>query len=139
VSFLKLRNGFVSNSSTSSFICIGWNLFLEELLMDLLVEWTKSLDCFFDGDKDKVQETINLMKYQPGFAYKFFHQNNMEIEGEYKNIIGVMIDTNDVSADNFMEKMEQLNKRSINNKLMNCMDKYLNNKKTVLTINYRNG
>ncbi len=136
---MKIRNGFVSNSSTSSFICIGWMLTLDDLLDLFLTEWTKSLECFFNGDIDKVNETINLMKYQPGFAYKFFHQNDMEIEGEYKNIIGVMIDSYDVSVDNFMEKMKQLNKRSINNKLMNCMDKHFNDKKNVLTINYRNG
>lgn len=136
---MKIRNGFVSNSSTSSFICIGWDLTVEELMNSCLTDWTKSLECFFDSNMDKVKETIDLMKYQPGFIYKFFHQNNMEIDGEYNDVIGVMLDTDDVSADNFMEKMEQLNKRSLNNKLMNCMDKHLNNKKTVFTINYRNG
>ena len=35
---MKIRNGFVSNSSTSSFICFGWNYELDNEMEKLSLE-----------------------------------------------------------------------------------------------------
>lgn len=56
---MKIRNGFVSNSSTSSFICLGWetnNLNINEKFITEFKNFLKTNNISIDEDIDENEE-----------------------------------------------------------------------------------
>ena len=72
---MKIRNGFVSNSSTSSFICFGWNYELdnetEKLFLKEFYEYLDSIHYEYD-EKDETFNEFLENNYLRGLAY---HKN----------------------------------------------------------------
>lgn len=58
---MKIRNGFVSNSSTSSFICIGWsgNKLNDPEVINDIKEYLKKNNIEYN-ERDSIQDMIEL-------------------------------------------------------------------------------
>lgn len=53
---MKIRNGFISNSSSSSFVCWGIRLDYDELIEKLKINQNED-DDFYDNIDEKLEET----------------------------------------------------------------------------------
>jgi len=65
---MKIRNGFVSNSSSSSFCILGYDTNLEEVAAALKIKMTDLDDPY--ADMEKIYEKVESMGYEAIFSGK---------------------------------------------------------------------